>query len=852
MININVSNSYLNFTRHLALKLSALLALAITVPAQAQNATWTGNGTDTNWTNAANWGGTAPLATGTLTFAGNTQTTNVNNFAAATQFNGINFTNNGTGGATNTAFSLSGSSITVGGNITATSSTAAIQDTIANNLIFNANRNITANGNHTIRLTGDVTLDSTTAASKLIAYNNAAAFSGAGGTIFFTGSSTGGADILSYGGTANATLSRNIHVSKLGTSLAALRSTTTGALTYNGTFTAASNAGFELNGIGSGANDWQSNFGNGNNTATNVSKGGTGNWIISGAIQTGTGIVSVLDGNLTLTNVNNNFTGQVQAVGNGTLNFTSGGALGSGTAVILLGSGPGQGVLNYTGSADTTSARGLKIGNTNNSTGTGRINIASTGNLTFTNTSFMPTQAGYTTNRSLTLGGDGAGVGTIQGAIINSSANSTTSVTKADSGRWILSGNNTYTGATNVTAGTLGLTGNSTSPVALADGTVLQLALASPVTSNSTLSFAGNATVSIVGTPVPATTYNLFTGSAISGTPALSAPISGFNLSNNGTVLQLVPSGGGDTTAPDAPTVALLAGSDTGSSNSDRITNATTPTFRVTLNGTGPTAPAVGDVVELYNGATQVGTATLVLGDINATYVDVTTSVLDPGSLSFTATVTDTAAVPNVSAPSAALSVTLDTTAPVIAAAAPVSSDWGSSYSDVLPVATDETAPANPTVAASGSVNIAKPGAYILSYNATDAAGNPATTVTRTVTVAIANPTAVDASGYTPLLRYALGANGPGDTVAAPVTSATTTELSLTAVVRTDDPKLTVVGTTKTDLTSGTWTTTGVSGSPAGSGTLGDQTGVTAGQRRVYTVTTATKTFLRLEATLAP
>ena len=425
-------------------------------------------------------------------------------------------------------------------------------------------------------------------------------------------------------------------------------------------------------------------------------------------------------------------------------------------------------------------------------------------------------------------------------------------LTKLGNGTLTLSVANTYTGNTTVSAGTFGLTGNSTSPVALADGTVLQLALASPVTSTSTLTFAGNATVSIVGTPVAATTYNLFTGSAITGTPALSAPIAGFTLSNNGTVLQLVPSGdGGDTTAPDAPTVALLSGSDTGSSNSDRITNATTPTFRITLNGTGATAPVVGDLVNLFNGATQVGTATLVLGDITATYVDVTTSVLSPGSRSFTATVSDTAAVPNVSAASAALSVTLDTTAPVIAAAAPVSIDWGSNYSDVTPIATDAI-PVKPTVTTTGSVNTSNPGAYTLSYNATDAAGNPATPVTRTVTVAIANATTVDASGYTPLMRYALGANSPSDTVQAPELNSTSTTLVLTAVVRTDDPKLSVLGTTRTDLTSGTWATTGVSGSPAGSGTEGDQTGVITGQRRVYTVTTTTKTFLRLEATLTP
>lgn len=318
-------------------------------------------------------------------------------------------------------------------------------------------------------------------------------------------------------------------------------------------------------------------------------------------------------------------------------------------------------------------------------------------------------------------------------------------------------------------------------------------------------------------------------------------------------VSSTVPSGGGDTTAPAAPTVALLAASDTGTLSNDLITNLTTPTIVVTLNGigSGATAPLAGDVVKLFNGATQVATATLTAGDISAGSVNLTTSVLAPGSLSFTATVTDTAAVPNVSLASNTLVVTLDTTPPVIATPAPVSIDWGSSYSEVLPIATDAI-PANPVVTPSGTVNAAKPGVYTLSYDAQDTAGNNAVQVQRTVTVAIANATAVGADGLTPLMRYALGANGPSDTVQAPVVSATSNTLVLTAVVRTDDPKLTVLGTTKTDLTSGTWTTTGVSGSPAGSGTVGDQTGVTSGQRRVYTVTTGPRTFLRLEATLAP
>jgi len=639
MININVSNSYLNFTRHLALKLSALLALAITVPAQAQNATWTGNGTDTNWTNAANWGGTAPLATGTLTFAGDggaAGPATVNNFTAGTQFNGINFTNNGTGGATNTAFSLSGSSITVGGNITATSSTAAIQDTIANNLIFNANRNITANGNHTIRLTGDVILDSTTTGAKLITYNNAAAFSGAGGTIFFTGNSTGGANILSYSSTANATLSRNIDVSKTGTNLAALRSATTGALTYNGTFTAASGAGFELNGGGSGANDWQSNFGNGNNTATNVSKGGTGNWLISGAIQTGTGTVVVSDGNLTLTNVNNNFTGQVQALGNGTLNFTSGGALGSGTAVILLGSGPGQGVLKYTGSADTTSARGLKIGNSNTAEGTARINVASTGNLTFTSAAFTPTQAGYTTNRSLTLGGDGSGVGTIQGTIINASANSTTSLTKDGAGRWILSGNNTYTGTTTISAGTLQVgAGSDSGSIASSANIVNNGALVYNVGSGNrtygnvisgtgSLTQAGTGTLTLSGT----NTYNgtttvsagtlLVNGSTASGSAvnvASGAILGGSGTVGGATTLTSGAIGRAGSTLALGSTLATTGTSTLTANSTVNVAGGTTITSGTfTVDGTLGGGIAVGGSGNILNGSGTIGGNTTVNG----------------------------------------------------------------------------------------------------------------------------------------------------------------------------------------------------------------------------------------------
>ena len=51
--------------------------------------TWTGASTDTNWTDAANWGGTAPVAGDDLVFPSVTNETANNDFAANTNFNSI-------------------------------------------------------------------------------------------------------------------------------------------------------------------------------------------------------------------------------------------------------------------------------------------------------------------------------------------------------------------------------------------------------------------------------------------------------------------------------------------------------------------------------------------------------------------------------------------------------------------------------------------------------------------------------------------------------------------------------------------------------------------------------------------
>src|SRR5918993_5724894 len=52
--------------------------------------TWDGGGADANWQTANNWlDDTAPVSPEPLIFTGNAQTTNNNDFAANTLFNGI-------------------------------------------------------------------------------------------------------------------------------------------------------------------------------------------------------------------------------------------------------------------------------------------------------------------------------------------------------------------------------------------------------------------------------------------------------------------------------------------------------------------------------------------------------------------------------------------------------------------------------------------------------------------------------------------------------------------------------------------------------------------------------------------
>jgi fibronectin-binding autotransporter adhesin len=118
-----------------------------------------------------------------------------------------------------------------------------------------------------------------------------------------------------------------------------------------------------------------------------------------------------------------------------------------------LGAAEGSGVLEYTGSGDTTD-RKFTIGATGSAANANgaTINNNGSGALAFTNATFNATIASVSATRLLTLGGSySGGTNTIKG-VIQDNATGTgglVALTKAaDASIWALTGTSTYSGGT--------------------------------------------------------------------------------------------------------------------------------------------------------------------------------------------------------------------------------------------------------------------------------------------------------------------------------------------------------------------------------------------------------------------
>ncbi|MEQ1735644.1 MAG: Ig-like domain-containing protein, partial [Rhodoglobus sp.] len=313
-----------------------------------------------------------------------------------------------------------------------------------------------------------------------------------------------------------------------------------------------------------------------------------------------------------------------------------------------------------------------------------------------------------------------------------------------------------------------------------------------------------DAGVAIGTAPVSGTSYSITSPALTNGVHPITTRAT--DLAGNISVVSTARSVTIDTIAPAAPTIVLSAASDTGKSNSDRITRTTTPTF------TGVNESRA--IVTIYDGGVAVGTVTTTA----TTYSKASTTLAD-GVHTMTASSTDIAG--NLGPQTAGLAITIDTVAP-LAPSAPVlatASDTGVSSTDGITKATTPTlvgtAEAGITVAlfdgavATGASVTATGGAYS-AVTATLAQGVHALIAVPTDVAGNVGPSSgttsvtVDTTVPTVTLNQAVGQADP--TTASPVL--------FTAIFSEDG-----FGLTDSDITfSGT--ATGAAASVGGSGTV--------------------------------
>jgi len=357
-------------------------------------------------------------------------TTSINGIANT--FSGGGTVNSGTlalaggTGASSSASAIGTGTLTIsGGAISAGSSTAG---TVTTNNIQAWNGDFSFSGGFALNMgTGAVTMS----ANRTITNGNSTTVT-VGGAIGDNGNGYGltllGTGKLALGGASTYTGTTTISA---GTLLLGSGGTT-GSLSTSSAIVNNSTLGFNRTNTTTQGVDFASVV----SGTGGVTQSGSGTTVLNGA-NTFTGATVISAGTLSVASLN--------SVVGGTASSNLGAPVTVSAGTIGMGATTVTGGLTYTGSGETTD----RVVNLAGTTGGASITHSGTGLLKFTS-SFTATGAGL---KTLTLQGSTAGIGEIGGAIVNST--SATSVTKAGTGTWVLSGANTYTGATTINGGAL-------------------------------------------------------------------------------------------------------------------------------------------------------------------------------------------------------------------------------------------------------------------------------------------------------------------------------------------------------------------------------------------------------------
>ena len=237
-----------------------------------------------------------------------------------------------------------------------------------------------------------------------------------------------------------------------------------------------------------------------------------------------------------------------------------------------------------------------------------------------------------------------------------------------------------------------------------------------------------------------------------------------------------------DTTAPVAPSIASFS-TDSGAVG-DHITNDNT----LTLTGTAE----ANSTVKVYDGATLLGSATA-NGSGAWSY---TTAALSNGAHSLTATATDAAG--NTGVASSALSVTIDTTAPVAPAIASFSTDSGMVGDGIT---NDNTLTLTGTAEANSTVKVYDGATLLGSATANGSGAWSFTTAALSNGAHSLTATATDAAGNTGAASSALSVTIDTTAPVAPAIASFSTDSGVVGDGITNDNTLTLTGTAEANST---------------------------------------------------